>query len=235
MDAQIVTVVAARAGAGASTVAANLAVTLARAGRGPVCLVDLDFSAGDIATMFDAEADEDGIPEAHVAIRLSRGLYAVLAPTVLGDPGRVPERVVSELIASLSTMYTHVVIDAPAAVNKHVVTALEYSHRQILVTTPERPALRALGRYHDMLDILGHDRRLRSVVVNRSYGDDGIPVAEVEQAARLPIAAWLPATAEIPVSINTGQPLAAVDPEHAFCVALRGVLGESSVGGAEVA
>ncbi|GAA2979655.1 AAA family ATPase [Actinokineospora diospyrosa] len=228
MDAQIVTVVAARAGAGTSTVAANLAVTLARGGRGPVCLVDLDFSAGDIATMFDAEADEDGVPEAHVATRLGKGLYAILAPTVLGDPGRVPERVVSELIASLSTMYAHIVIDAPAAVNKHVVTALEYSHRQILVTTPERPALRALGRYHDMLDTLGYDRRLRSVVVNRSYTDNGMPVGEVERAARMPVAAWLPASGDVPVSVNTGQPLAAVDPEHEFCVALRGVVEGSA-------
>ncbi|GLW90712.1 AAA family ATPase [Actinokineospora globicatena] len=220
MDAQIVTIVGARAGAGASTVAANLAVALARSGTGPVCLVDLDFTAGDIATMFDAEADEGGVPEAHVATRLSRGLYAILAPTVLGDPGRVPERVVSELLASLSTMYAHVVVDAPAAVNKHVVTALEYSHRQVLVTTPERPALRALGRYLDMLDTLGHDRRLRSVVINRTNPDNGIPTAEVELAARTPIAAWLPATPDIPLSINTGQPLAAVDPDHPFCHSL---------------
>lgn len=228
VDARIVTIVGARAGAGASTVAANLAVALARAGTGPVCLVDLDFTAGDIATMFDAEVDEGGVPEAHVATRLSRGLYAILAPTILGDPGRLPERVVSELLASLSTMYAHVVVDAPAAVNKHVLTALEYAHRQVLVTTPERPALRALSRYHDMLDTLGHDRHLRSVVINRTHPDNGIPTPEIEQAARTPIAAWLPATADVPHSINTGQPLTAVDPDHPFSHALQALARHSS-------
>ncbi|WP_084467851.1 AAA family ATPase [Actinokineospora inagensis] len=221
MGAHIVTVVAGRAGAGTSTIAANLAVTLARTGGGPVCLVDIDFTAGDIATMFDAEADDDGVPEAHVATRLGRGLYAILAPTVLGDPSRVPERIVSELIASLSTMYAHVVIDAPATINKHVVTALEYSHQQILVTTAERPALRALGRLHDTLDLLNHDHRLRTVVVTRAHPETGLPATDVERAARAPIAAWLPASPDIPVSINAGQPLATVAPDHPFCRPLR--------------
>ncbi|PPK62031.1 P-loop NTPase [Actinokineospora auranticolor] len=221
MSAHIITVTGGRAGCGKSTVAANLAAVLATRRTGPVCLVDLDFAAGTIADMFDAEADAGGVPEAHVATRLAHGLYAVLAPTILGDPGRLPERVVSELLAVLSTMYSYVVIDTPSVVNKHVLTALEYAHQQILITTPERPGLRGLRQVHSMLDLLDHSPALRTVVVNRAISDSGLPEGEIVEAARAPIAAWLPTTADVPQSINNGHPLATMDPGHPFSAAVR--------------
>ncbi|WP_018681198.1 AAA family ATPase [Actinokineospora enzanensis] len=221
MGAHIVTVVSGRGGCGKTTFAANLATVLADHHRGPVCLVDLDFTAGAVADQFDAEVDEGGVPDAGVATRLGRGLYAVLAPTVLGDPGRMPDRVVNELLAGLSTMYAYVVVDTPSTMNKHVMTALEYAHQQILVTTPERPALRGLRQLQDTLDTIDHDPALRTVVVNRAYPDSGMTADEIERGVRGPVAAWLPAAQEIPMSVNHGVPLVRVSPSHPYTRILR--------------
>src|SRR5204863_7316470 len=62
---QLITVFAAKGGCGKTTLATNLAATLADRGRREVCLVDLDLAFGDVAIalqLFPAHTIADAVP-----------------------------------------------------------------------------------------------------------------------------------------------------------------------------
>ncbi|MFL6144150.1 MAG: CpaE family protein [Labedaea sp.] len=230
---RIVTVFATKGGCGRTALAVNLAVALSRGGSRRVCLVDLDLAFGDVGTSLRLEAARslvDVVPHSgvvdHVAIRAALtpyapGLDCMLAPQGPGEPGHVSAGLVSEVLVELPRWYDYVVIDTPARFSSHVLAALDSAHHHVLLTTPERPALKNLRLTLDILDLLGYEQESRSIVFNRCDSGVGLSAAEVEAVVKSPIAAHLPSSRDVPTSINLGQPLASAQPDHPFSVAIR--------------
>src|SRR5205823_13512248 len=108
----VVTVFSAKGGCGKTTLASNLAASLADNGRREVCLVDLDLNFGDVAIvlqLFPAHTLADAVPIADtldttaVAALLtphSPGLTTLVAPT---EPGAadIPTHVVVTVLQAL--------------------------------------------------------------------------------------------------------------------------------------
>jgi pilus assembly protein CpaE len=229
---QLVTVFSAKGGCGKTTLATNLAVTLASAGQ-RVCLVDLDFAFGDVAitlglkparTVLDALAVSDALDEGKVTALLTPykpNLDCLLAPVAPGDAERIPVSATAAVLELLSGMYDQVVIDTPAQITEHVLAALDASHKHVLLTTPEVPALKNMRLVLDMLDLLTYSRNSRTVVLNRSDAHVGLTDADIESVVRSPISGRIPSSRDVPVSINRGEPLAAQKPEHPVSMAVR--------------
>ena len=223
---QIVTVFAAKGGCGKTTVAVNLGVALARQGVGRVCVVDLDLAFGDVAisvqldplrTTVDAlpmagHLDESGA--ASLLTRFQPGLDMLLAPVTPGDAEKIPPRLIGELLAVLRGMYDFVVVDTPAQLSEHVLTAMDVSSHLVLLTTPEVPALKNLRVALDMLDILSYPRQIRSVVVNRADSKVGLSLEHVGKVTRCEIAAHIPSSRAVPISVNKGVPIVLDSPGH---------------------
>jgi pilus assembly protein CpaE len=228
----VVTVFSAKGGCGKTTLAINIATSLAQAGQ-RVCLVDLDLSFGDVAislqldpkrTIADALGLGDHLDEAKVASLLTPyrpGFDCMLAPTGPGDAERIPVALTSGAIAVLSAMYDYVVVDTPSQLTEHVLAALDASHQHVLITTPEVPALKNLRLTLDMLDLLSYERSTRAVVLNRSDANVGLSQADVERVVKSPVAGHVPSSREVPVSINKGVPLVDSSPDHPVSVAVR--------------
>jgi MinD-like ATPase involved in chromosome partitioning or flagellar assembly len=235
---QIVTVFSAKGGCGKTTLATNLAAVLYDGGARRVCLVDLDLTFGDVAStlamqpvrsLVDAlswqgRLDTSRVPSLVTAFQ--PGLDCILAPAGPGDGAKVPASLVGELLAVLPASYEYVVVDAPAQFSAHVLTALDSSHHQVLLTTPERPALKNLRLTLDMFDLLSYPRAARAIVVNRSDSRVGLTAAEVEDLVRSPIAGHLPSRRDVPASINRGVPLAMAEPDHVVSQAVRRLAAE---------
>jgi len=222
---EIVTVFAAKGGCGKTALAVNLGVALAKhAAR--VCVVDLDLSFGDVAisvqldplrTIVDALPMAGHIDVAGAGSLLTRyqpGLDMVLAPVTPGDGEKIPPRLVGELLAVLRSMFDFVVVDTPAQFSEHVLTAMDVSSQLVLLTTPDVPALKNLRVALDMLDLLSYPRQIRSVVVNRADSKVGLSLEHVERVVRCPIAAHIPSSRAVPVSINKGVPITLDSPGH---------------------
>ena len=215
---RVITVYAATGGHGKTTVATNLAVVLSAQSR-RVCLVDLDWSFGDMA-------DALGFPphaaaESLAVTRIRAGLDCVLAPLRPIDPDRTPPEAVGALLAGLADRYDYVVVDTPAQFCGQVLSALDVSYHHVLVATPQRPALRNLRRTLDILDLLAYPRAARTVLLNRCTPHGDLAVADIDTLIRSTIAAHLPDTEDVPASINAGVPLAISAPDHPFVGALR--------------
>jgi Flp pilus assembly CpaE family ATPase len=225
-DGQIVTVFAAKGGCGKTTVAINLSVALARGTGKRVCVVDLDLSFGDVAVSVQldpARTVVDALPmaghldttgAASLLTRYRPGLEMLLAPVTPGDAEKVPPALVGELLVVLRGMFDFVVVDTPAQFSEHVLTAMDASVQHVLLTTPDVPAVKNLRVALDMLDLLSYPREIRSVVLNRSDSRVGLSLEDVERVVRSPIAAQIPSSRAVPISINAGTPITLASSGH---------------------
>ncbi len=223
---QIVTVFAAKGGCGKTTLAINLGVALTRDTGCRACVVDLDLAFGDVAISVQLDPAltiVDGLPmaghldttgAASLLTRYQPGLEMLLAPVTPGDAEKVPPSLVGELLTVLRDMFEYVVVDTPAQFSEHVLTAMDASAHHVLLTTPDVPALKNLRVTLDMLDLLSYPRQIRSVVVNRADSKVGLSIEHVEQVVRCPIAAQVPSSRAVPISINKGIPIVLDSPGH---------------------
>jgi pilus assembly protein CpaE len=233
-DGRIVTVFAAKGGCGKTTLSINLAVALASGAGQRVCVVDLDLAFGDVAvsvqldparTMVDAlpmAGHLDTTGAASLLTRYRPGLEMLLAPVTPGDAEKVPPALVGELLAVLRGMFDYVIVDTPAQFSEHVLTAMDASAHLVLLATPDVPAVKNLRVALDMMDLLSYPREIRSVVLNRSDSKVGLSLEDVERVVRSPVAAQVPSSRAVPVSINSGTPITLSSSGHPVSQAITG-------------
>jgi pilus assembly protein CpaE len=236
-EGRVVTVFSAKGGCGKTTVATNLAASLAAGGESRVCIVDLDLAFGDVAialqlvparTMTDTSAmvgtmDEQGVRS--LVTPHSPGLDTLLAPTEPGQAERIDVKVVAELVRVLRRMYDFVVIDTPPAFSEHVLAAFDASDCYVLLATLDIPALKNLRLTLEMLELLGYPQASWLVTLNRSDSKVGLGIDEVERTLRVPIAVQIPSSRAVPASVNRGVPIVLDEPTHAVSLAIRQLAG----------
>lgn len=226
---RLVTVLAGKPGSGTTTVAVNLALALARGTQQRIALVDLDLRSGDVAQMLGLTPTRTLMPGPADRAALDAmvtpyvpGLDCFLAPVRPGAAERLEAEGVAVLLGALLTRYDVVVVDTPASFTPPVVTALDGSEHHVLITTPERPAMNRLRATLDAMDLLGHRRDSRSVLVNRLHPGAGMTPKDLDDALRAPIAGVIPWSPDVAGSINQRSPLVASLPDHPVSAAIRG-------------
>jgi pilus assembly protein CpaE len=236
----VVTVFSAKGGCGKTTLASNLAASLADGGRREVCLVDLDLNFGDVAIvlqLFPAHTLADAVPmsstlDLPAVMSLltphSPGLTALVAPVEPGSAETVPASLITKVISLLREQFAFVVVDTPPAFTDHVLAAFDQSDLIALLATLDIPALKNLKLTLETLDLLNYPRERLRVVLNRADSKVGLALAEVEKTLRVPIALHIPSSRAVPASINRGVPIMLDDPGHPVSVAIR-AFGEDQV------
>ncbi|HEX6970343.1 MAG TPA: P-loop NTPase [Micromonosporaceae bacterium] len=232
-DAKVITVFAAKGGCGKTTIATNLAIALAANGSRRVGLIDLDLAFGDVAIMLQlvpdrsiADAVEFGDELGADALRTlftpyGPGVDTLLAPPNPADAERVSGRVVAEVLRLAKGMFDYLVIDTPPQFTDHVLAALDVSYLHVLLTTPDIPALKNLRITLDTFDLLDLPKEHRLILLNRSDAKVGLTAADIGRVIREPIAAYVPSSRDVPVSINRGVPIVVDNPQHPVSKAIR--------------
>jgi pilus assembly protein CpaE len=228
----LVTVFSAKGGCGKTTLATNLAAALADNGRREVCLVDLDLAFGDVAIalqLFPAHTIADAVPMAGsldagalsaLLTPHSPGLTTLVAPV---EPGaaEIPASLVASILRMLKEQYQYVVIDTPPAFSDHVLAAFDESDVIALLATLDIPALKNLKLTLETLDLLNYPRDRWRVVLNRADSKVGLALSEVEKTLRMPIAAQVPSSRDVPASINRGVPIVLDQPTHPVSLSIK--------------
>src|SRR5207253_5456149 len=127
------------------------------------------------------------------------GVDTLLAPVQPDVAESITRDLVAELIYLARGMYDYVVVDTPPQFNEAVLAALDASHLYVLVATPELPALKNLRVTLDMFDMLDYQRDHRVVVLNRADARVGLTGADIERVIRVPIAAHVPSSRDVPI------------------------------------
>jgi pilus assembly protein CpaE len=232
VEGRMITVFSSKGGCGKTTLATNLAATLAAGGRREVCLVDLDLAFGDVAitlqlfpahTIADAVSMGESLDETGLHSLLtphSPGLTTLLAPV---EPGAadIPVSIVATALRLLKQQFQYVVVDTPPAFTDHVLAAFDESTIIALIATLDVPALKNLKLTLETLDLLNYPRDQWRVVLNRADSKVGLTPAEAEKTLRVPISCEIPSSRAVPAAINRGVPIVTDEPNHAASVAIR--------------
>ncbi|HZN71869.1 MAG TPA: AAA family ATPase [Micromonosporaceae bacterium] len=241
-EGRVVTVFSAKGGCGKTTIATNLAIALAAGGHRRVCLVDLDLAFGDVAitlqlsperTIADAIPVADRIDETGLRTLLTPyvpGVDTLLAPVQPAVADEVTRDLLADLLQLCRGMFDFVVVDTASTFNEQTLAALDASHEYILVATPELPALKNLRVTLDMFDLLDYRRENRIVVLNRADSKVGLSPSDIERVIRVPVAAHVPSSRDVPLSVNRGQPLMIAQPNHSVSAAIRELATSRLVG-----
>jgi pilus assembly protein CpaE len=192
----VVSVVGAKGGVGATTVACQLAACLQA--HEPTVLIDLDLTFGDVGlyhdvrapyTLADVQAGEDALDATYLHTLMQphpSGLKLLLSPERFEDSERLETRNLERAIGLLRSELSWVVLDLPRDWCDTTLRALELSDLIIMVSAYDVPVLHHTKRQIELFEELGCRSKLR-LVANRAGGADSIGDREVREfLARTP-------------------------------------------------
>jgi pilus assembly protein CpaE len=174
-------------------------------------------------TIADAVAHGEGLDVSALEALLtphSPGLTTLVAPVEPGATG-ISADLVGRILDILKDRFDYVVVDTPPAFDDQVLAAFDRSDVIALIATLDIPALKNLKLTLETLDLLNYPRERWLVVLNRADSKVGLALNEVEKTLRVPIAAQIPSSRDVPASINRGVPIVLDDPKHAVTLAIK--------------
>ncbi|MAY80253.1 MAG: hypothetical protein CL930_05640 [Deltaproteobacteria bacterium] len=193
-----VAILGSKGGVGTTTIAANLAATLANEPQRRVLLVDLNLFLGDVGVHLGLEkeptvmqflngsANTDNID----SIPRHRTGFSVLGlASDLSDADDVSAERVVVLMDQMRQHFDVVVFDCGTDLNEVSLTACRYADARIIVTTEQRPALLGAKRRLGVLQKLDIPGQTALGVINRAHPESGIAPSQVEKAVGMPVIA----------------------------------------------
>lgn len=233
VPSSVIAVLGSRGGVGTTTLAVNLAATLANDPNNQVALLDLDLALGDADIAVEVHGMEN-ISIADLARNIQRldmnflkralvkhegtGLSILRHPLEIQDMSVIHETHVERIVNLLKISYTHLVLDLSKSFLPTDLMALRMADQILLVAQLELGSLRNVVRLNHLLtnteEQLGE--RVR-VVVNRVGAEaveEGISLKKAEEVIGRPIFWQIPNDAKSVIAARvSGQPLVRHNPK----------------------
>jgi pilus assembly protein CpaE len=216
----IVTVLGAKGGTGATSLATNLALNLVERHQRKCLLIDQHPALGDVALYLGLKRSQYSFNElVHNTDRLDNellegfllqhqsGLHVLGSPERLDSFPYISPEAIEHTLAFLSENYQFVIIDCPSGISESSGAAIRQSNRLAIVITPELPAIRNAVRWVEYLVDLHYPEGDIDIVLNRHAKDSALSDREIEEALRRPVSVKIPNSySEMRRAINAGMP-----------------------------
>lgn len=235
--ARVVQVIPTIGGCGSTTVACNVAASLAQSGMKTV-LADLDLIRGTAASSFDvrprytiadvmasAEKVDKQLLDNALAIHRNSGLAILARPELPEDSQRVNQAGLSRLLNVIGRMYDYVVLDSTMSIDPLYSTAIQAADVNLIVMQLNVPSVRNAERFVGALRRMGIESSKVRIVVNRfvKKGWD-IEPEEAERALGLKIGWLVPNDFKNAMAaINFGEPVVMRAPRSEMATSLVGL------------
>jgi pilus assembly protein CpaE len=179
---EVVAMLKAGGGVGATSLAAQAAVKLAGQGRA-VCVADLDIQFGGVSICLDSTGalsvgdvvrDEAALDEMNLRAALAEhasGVRLLAAPENLTSLDSLTPEQVGRLVGALQAQFELTILDLPAAWTAWTCRALQLATRIVLVTRLTVPHMGLLSRQLRSLSFQGLDHLPLTLVCNAVSGD----------------------------------------------------------------
>ena len=219
--AKIIHVVPTIGGCGSTTVACNVAASLAKSGA-KTAIIDLDLIRGGVASAFDArprftiadvmdsadKVDKQLLDNA-LTLHQNSGLAILARPELPEDTQRVNAQGVARLLSLLGRIFDYVVIDSIMSIDPVYAATIQATDVTLLVMQLNVPSAKNAERYVGCLRRMGIEASKLRIVVNR-YVKKGCDIEpeEVERALGLKISWMVPNDFKNAIAaINFGEPV----------------------------
>jgi pilus assembly protein CpaE len=224
----IISVFGSKGGVGTTTVAVNLAVSLAQASsQGNVALLDMNTLFGEIPLFLEIapkfhwgeitkniERLDNNFLQ-NILSKHKSGVNVLPSPAYLNGHVRPTPQIMMRLLGLMKQMFDYIIIDAGQSTDDTSIKVLEISDRLMLVTILSLPCLANTSKLIKSLIDLGYAPKEKiDVVLNRYIKKSEISVEDAEAGIGKEIFWIVPNDYSTSMSsINSGKPLAQLAPK----------------------
>lgn len=219
IKSRIITVFSTKGGVGKTTLASNLAVSLARTTKKMVALLDLDLQFGDIAivlnlsvknTISDVIKDinqlDAELMDEYMVNHFS-GVRVLPAPIKPEYAEYITSSHVEKIIGILKESYHYIIIDTSASFHETVLASLDMCDKILFVSTLDLPTIKNVKTGLDVMESLHYPKEKISIVLNKASEQFGIKYKDFERTLNYSIWAYVPEDSQtVIMSANKGFP-----------------------------
>ncbi len=220
-DSKRICVIGSAGGAGATTIACNLALELGQITERRCAIVDLNLEFGDVAATFDCSpnfsiadvcqqgVDIDGILLGRALQELPCNVSLLARPERIESAREVTSEGLGCMFNIMKMMFPYVVVDLPRMSDYLTGAAVDQADRVLIITQLTVQYLRNATRLYKCLLGLGVEESRVDLVVNRvNSGGERISQSDVEQHFGRPVLATIPNDyQQVQASLDLGQPM----------------------------
>lgn len=217
-EGKVIAVYSPKGGAGCTTIAINLAVSLAKRGHRTI-LVDASLQFGDVSVMLNLRAitsladlgnseDLDADLISSIIQIHNTDLNVLLAPPRPEMADMVSEKSLVNLVTNLRQSYDFVIIDTPSYLNEKTLAVMDNADKIILVTQQSLTSLKNVSRFFDLTDSLEYESQKIWLVVNRASNKSSISVKDVGDTLKRSLFTVIPKDSlAVEIAADQGVPL----------------------------
>jgi len=225
IPSRIFTVFSNKGGIGKTTIATNLAYSLAKVTGQKVAIVDLNLQLGDITTFLDVHPSFDisyvinnlnRLDESFLLSTLEKykdnNLYILADPPYLEQAEEITAEQISSVLNILKSVFPYIIIDTSSNFDSKTISCLDLSDNILLVSMINLPSIRNTQRCLDLFTRLDYNAEKIMLVINRYLPSDEITVEDIEEALGHSVYWKIPNNYFAVMSaINRGLPIHKVD------------------------
>ncbi len=232
MFAGMIVLMSLRGGVGVTTLAVSLAATLAQAGGGAACLVDLCPSSGHVALQLGLRPEPNWsgliqatdlntqVVEGHL-LQHGSGLRVLASPIFPIVGQRVPQAMMQTVLSILLQRFPAVVVDLPSVLNDITMTALQAASGVGLVVTAEAPSIQTtIGT----LRVLKQWSAKLRIILNQVTPGSQPPTEAIERTLNRSLVGAIPFDPAQARALARGAPLALNNPDSPLTQAVQELL-----------
>ena len=224
-----------RGGAGVTTLAANLATSLAQIWQQDVVMMDLVLAASQARLMFNlsprntwaelirmpVEDIDDHVLDT-MLLRHKSGVSVLPAPRVQNCRDPLDGARVRQLLSLLRARFHCIVLDTPHDLQQGTVTALDESDKILSVMVPELASLAGANAALEVFQTMNYPANRVHVVLNRIHERHQVDQRQIETTLKRPVDVIIPyAGYAATEAINLGEPVTLSSPESAVSTAVE--------------
>ena len=190
---RIITVYSNKGGIGKTTIAANLAVELAKTTRDKVALVDLNLQLGDISTFlnlnppFDVnyvlknllDKKEDTLLKAFEKYKQT-SLYVLSDPSYIEQSESITPQQIENLFKALKKVFPYIFVDMSSNIDPNSLKILDMSDLILFTTIVNIPAIRNAQRCLNLFKSRRFPSNKVKILINRFMENDEIKIEDIE-------------------------------------------------------
>jgi pilus assembly protein CpaE len=216
-----------KGGTGCSTVAANLAIAMAKTSSKKVAMVDgnLQFGDGDvllnlqgnrtIADVINRIEDLDSDLMNVMTARHPSGIKVLAAPTTPVASERISPDAFTKVLTQLKKDFDYVLLDTWSRLDDMVLGAIDLADRILVVMTPEIPSIKSTKLFFDIAEALEFPIDRIDLILNKVIPRDGLRAEKIEGSMQHKVLAELVFDPkQIRQATNQGSPLVMIQPSH---------------------
>ena len=232
---KVVSVFGMKGGAGTTTIAINLAVTLTRQTEKKVILVDLNLQLGNAPLFLNMKPkysivdiagnieEMDPITLMGILPRHSSGMYLLAGPSRPEHSELVRESHIDRILTFLRSMFDYTVIDTTNALGERTLRALDASDVILAVLTDDLASVYNARQCLDIFQRMDYSEEKVRLVMNRGISNRGIPRQDVEKSIDYKIF-WNIPNEKYPTvlsALNQGIPISTFKPRSKLSAGFR--------------